>query len=59
MKGTKYHLYLVVDERNRVIQSLVNLRNNLIEQGKYTDAVDEVLYKFASAKRKKIKTKYI
>lgn len=59
MKKTKYHLYLADEERGKVIHSLINLKNNLIEQGKYTDAVDELICKFANAKRKKIKIKYV
>lgn len=31
------------------------MRNKLLAQGKYTDAVDDVLCKMAAAKRKKIK----
>lgn len=59
MKKTKYHLYLEDEERSKVIHSLINLKNNLIEQGKYTDAVDELICKLANAKRKKIKIEYV
>lgn len=38
-----------------MIDSLNNLRNRLISEGKYTDAVDEVLIKVANAKNKKFK----
>ena len=37
MRNPKYHLYLTPDERRTVINSLIDLRNNLILQGKYTD----------------------
>ncbi|WEG36335.1 hypothetical protein [Amygdalobacter nucleatus] len=57
MRETKYHIYLTDDEQSRVIQSLVNLKNNLIVQGRYTDAVDEVLLKVLSARKKKLKIK--
>lgn len=57
MREKKYHIYLTDDEQNRVIQSLINLKNNLIVQGRYTDAVDEVLLKVLSAKKKKLKIK--
>ena len=43
MREKKYHIYLTDDEQSRVIQSLINLKNNLIAQGRYTDAVDDVL----------------
>lgn len=57
MRETKYHIYLTDDEQSRVIQSLINLKNNLIVQGRYTNAVDEVLLKVLSARKKKLKIK--
>ena len=55
MREKKYHLYLTADEQSKVIQSLIDLKNNLIAQGRYTDAVDDVLFKVLSAKNKKLK----
>ena len=55
MREKKYHLYLTTDEQSKVIQSLIDLKNNLIAQGRYTDAVDDVLLKVLSAKKKKLK----
>lgn len=55
MKDTKYHIYLNSEERWLLISSLNDLRNKLIDEGKYTDLVDEVLIKAANAKIKKIK----
>ena len=52
MKEAKYHLYLDDNEYNRVIQSLICLKNSLIEQGRYTDAVDDVLIKLSKARKK-------
>ena len=57
MREKKYHLYLTADEQSKVIQSLIDLKNNLIAQGRYTDAVDEVLLKVLSARKKKLKIK--
>ena len=57
MREKKYHIYLTDDKQSRVIQSLINLKNNLIVQGRYTDAVDEVLLKVLSARKKKLKIK--
>lgn len=37
---------------------LNEMRNNLIANGKYTDAVDEVLLKIIDAKQKKFKVIY-
>ena len=55
MREKKYHLYLTADEQSKVIQSLIDLKNNLIAQGRYTDAVDDVILKLLSAKKKKLK----
>ncbi len=55
MREKKYHLYLTADEQSKVMQSLIDLKNNLIAQGRYTDAVDDVLLKVLSAKKKKLK----
>lgn len=56
---TKYHIYLTAEERRAVINSLIDLRNNLISQGRYTDIIDELLIKFTKAKAKKIKIKEV
>lgn len=55
MREKKYHLYLTANEQSKVIQSLIDLKNNLMAQGRYTDAVDDVLLKVLSAKKKKLK----
>ena len=55
MRKTKYHIYLICEERWLLINSLINLKNRLITEGKYTDLVDEVLVKVANSKIKKIK----
>lgn len=52
MREKKYHIYLTAEEQSRVIQSLIRLKNELLEQGRYTDAVDDVLYKVLAAKKK-------
>jgi len=57
MKGEKYHIYLSTKERNEIVVFLINLKNKLIEQGRYTDAVDDVLCKVLSAKKRKLKIK--
>ena len=59
MRNPKYHLYLTPDERRTVINSLIDLRNNLISQGKYTDIIDELLIKLTKAKAKRIKVKEV
>ena len=59
MKAEKYHIYLSERERSQVIQFLIELKNDLIAQGRYTDAVDDVLIKFTKARKKKITVQYI
>ncbi len=59
MKEEKYHLYLDDNEYSKVIQSLVCLKNSLIEQGRYTDAVDDVIIKFSKARKRRITVRYI
>ena len=55
MKNIKYHLALTDNKYSLIIKSLNDLRNELIAQGRYTDAVDDVLVKFIGAKKKKFK----
>ncbi len=55
MKNPKYHLYLTQDERRIIIGSLIELRNRLFSEGRYTDVIDELLVKFTNAKVKRIK----
>ena len=59
MRNPKYHLYLTPVERRTVINSLINLRNDLILQGKYTNIIDELLIKLTKAKVKQIKIKEV
>ena len=54
MKDT-YYINLTHEERREVVTSLIALKNSLVEQGKFTDGVDEVLYKLLNAKTKKFK----
>ena len=41
----KIAIKLTQDEVNILIKSLIELKNNLIRQGRYTDAVDDILIK--------------
>ena len=59
MKNDKFHIYLDDDEYRQVLQALIDLKNNLIAQGRYTDAVDDVLIKFTKARKKKMTVQYI
>lgn len=59
MRNPKYHIYLTPDERRTAINSLVELRNDLISRGKYTNIIDELLIKITKAKVKNIKVKEV
>lgn len=54
----KYHLAMDDAERRLLIGSLNDLRSRLFTEGRYTDAVDELLLKFVNAKIKKFKVIY-
>ena len=45
MFSKKRYLYLSDDELRVLIHSLVWLKNSLIQQGRYTDCVDELILK--------------
>lgn len=55
MKKDKRYLYLNNEEASVVLHSLVRLKNSLIQQGRYTDPVDDLILKVMSAPIKKIK----
>lgn len=59
MKDKTYHTYLDSHERQLVIHSLVELKNRLIEEGRYTDCVDELIFKVVNAPVKKMKIEHI
>lgn len=50
-----YHLYVDSQERSLLLHSLVELKNQLIQQGRYTDCVDELIVKVINAPVKKLK----
>ena len=41
----KFKVILAEDEKNIIVRSLVEMRNKLIEEGRYTDSVDDLLLK--------------
>ena len=59
MKNPKYHVYLTNEERSEVLKSLIDLKNEMIVQGKYTDVLDEIIVKLYKARKKNIKVIYI
>ena len=55
----KYYMALDDYEHSLLIHALNDKRNELIQNGKYTDAVDEVLVKVIEAPKKKFKIKNV
>ena len=58
MKEKKYYIALDDFERRVVVNCINEMRNKLIADGKYTDALDEVLLKVIHSKQKNIKVIY-
>ena len=58
MKNPKYHVYLTNEERSEVLKSLIDLKNEMIAQDKYTDVLDEIIVKLYKARKKNIKVIY-
>ena len=52
MKAPKRVLALTTAEHRLMIRGLLQFRNKLIAQGRYIDAVDELLIKLQSRKRR-------
>jgi len=55
MRDKKYHLYLDSHERSLLLHSLVEMKNSLIQQGRYTDCIDELIVKNVNAPVEKLK----
>ena len=54
----KYYIVFDEYERGIIINALNDKRNPLIKEGRYTDAVDEVLLKVINAKQNRFKIRY-
>ncbi len=52
MKSKYYYINLTDQERADILHSLIDKRNKLVEQGRYTDLVDEVITKITKAKKR-------
>ena len=55
MREKKTHLYFDSEERKLLLHSLVELKNQLIQQDRYTDCVDELIFKAIHAPIKKLR----
>lgn len=59
MKEKKYYIALDDFERRVVVNCMNEMRNKLIADGKYTDALDEVLLKVTLAHSLAFRAKYL
>lgn len=59
MKDPKHHIYLTNEEHSEVLKSLIDLKNEMIVQGKYTDVLDEIIVKLYKSRKKNVKVIYI
>ena len=59
MKDKTNYLYLDSHERKLLIHRLVELKNQLIQQGRYTDCIDELIFKVINAPTKRMKIEYV
>lgn len=55
MREQTYHIYLDRHQKTTLLNSLIELKNQLIQQGRYTDCVDELIFKVINAPVKKLK----
>ncbi len=46
MRKRKYYLRLIDEEYRLILQCLLEYRNKLISQCKYTDGIDELIIKY-------------
>ena len=52
MFSKKYHLYLTEEEKRLIIMALIDERNVLIREGRFTDAVDDLIVRFSKKRLK-------
>ena len=59
MRDKTHHIYLDSHERKLLMHSLAEVKNQLIQQGRYTDCVDELVFKVINAPTKRMKIEYV
>ena len=59
MRNKNYYINLNDREYLDILSSLMNKRNKLIQSGKYTDGIDEVIMKIKKAKKRNFRVLYI
>ena len=55
----KYHVYLTNEQRRILLDSLIDMKNELVRTGHYTDAVDEIIIKVTKAIIKRARVKEV
>ena len=55
MKEKRYFVALDDNEQGVMLRCLIEMKNSLIREGRYTDAVDDLILKVAKAPEKKFK----
>ena len=58
MKSKRY-MYLDTEQHSTLLRCLVELKNQLIQQGRYTDCVDELIFKVINAPVKRLRIEYV
>lgn len=59
MRDKTHHIYLDSHERKLLIYSIVELKNQIIQQGRYTDCIDELIFKVINAPTERMKIEYV
>lgn len=59
MREKTYHIYLDNHEKSILLHSLIELKNRLIQEGRYTDCVDELIFKVINAPVKRLRIEYV
>lgn len=54
MRKEKFVLLLDDSRYDLILVSMIELKNKLLSEGRYTDAVDEAMIKFINAKKRYI-----
>ena len=55
MFNKKIQMYMSDSEQSILLAALIDMKNNLHAQGRYTDCVDEILLKIIEPKKRKVK----
>lgn len=55
MFDKKIQMYMTDNEQSILIAALIDMKNNLHAQGRYTDCIDEIPLKIIEPKKRKVK----